>query len=62
MKNLISLLDISQWNTNNIKNMSFMLYNCSSITLLPDISKWNFDNISNINNIFDGCSSLILIP
>ena len=31
----------SKWNTENVKNMSGVLYGCSSLTKLPDISKWN---------------------
>ena len=38
---LLSLPDISKWNTNNITNMSVMFYECSSLSCLPDISKWN---------------------
>jgi len=35
---LISLPDISNWKTNNIKNMNGLFYNCSSLKALPDIS------------------------
>jgi len=38
-KSLLSLPDISNWNTNKINNMSYMLYNCESLLSLPDISK-----------------------
>ena len=37
---LLSLPDISKWNTNNITDMSDMFYECSSLISLPDISKW----------------------
>ena len=36
---LLSLPDISKWNTNNIVDMSSMFYGCSSLSSLPDISK-----------------------
>jgi len=36
---LISLPDISNWNTQNIINMNALLYNCLSLESLPDISK-----------------------
>ena len=36
---LISLPDISKWNTSNISNMEFMFYSCNSLISLPDISK-----------------------
>ena len=38
---LISLPDISKWNTSNITDMSFMFNKCNSLISLPDISKWN---------------------
>ena len=44
---LLSLPDISKWNTNNVNDMSFMLSGCSSLLSLPDISKWNTNNVTN---------------
>ena len=38
-KSLSSLPDISKWNINNVKNMSFMFEGCKSLSSLPDISK-----------------------
>jgi len=29
----------------NINDMSYMFYECSSLSSLPDISKWNTDNV-----------------
>ena len=55
---LISLPDISKWNTNNITDISNMFFGCSSLTSLPDISKWNTKNISEMIYIFGCCSSL----
>ena len=48
-KSLISLPDISQWNTNNVNNMSEMFFNCYSIKSLPDISKWDLKNVINFD-------------
>ena len=59
---LISLPNISKWNTSNIINMEYLFYNCSSLTKLPDISNWKTDNLKNMDNIFYGCDSLILLP
>ena len=42
---LLSLADISKWNTNNVINMSYMFNECSSLASLPDISKWNTNNV-----------------
>ena len=36
---LLSLPDISKWNTNNVTNMNYMFYACESLSSLPDISK-----------------------
>ena len=35
---LLSLPDISKWNTNNVTNMRGMFWGCSSLSSLPDIS------------------------
>ena len=59
---LLSLPDISKWNTNNITNMSYMFYNCSSLLSLPDISKWNTNNVTNMSGMFMWCSSLSSLP
>ena len=59
---LISLPDISKWNTNNVKNMSSMFYWCSSLSSLPDISKWNTNNVTDMSFLFCGCKSLSSLP
>ena len=45
----------------NINDMSYMLYECSSLSSLPDISKWNTDNVKDMRYMFYGCSSFIII-
>ena len=59
---LLSLPDISKWNTSNVTNMEYMFDECSSLLSLPDISKWNTSNITNMNFLFYGCSSLLSLP
>ena len=59
---LISLPDISEWNTSNVNDMRCMLYNCSSLKSLPDISKWNTTNVKDMSYMFYGCSSLSSLP
>ena len=49
---LSSLPDISNWNTNNVKDISNLFSNCSRLSSLPDISKWNINKNININNFF----------
>ena len=38
-KSLLSLPDISKWETQNVINMSYMFQSCESLSSLPDISK-----------------------
>ena len=59
---LLSLPDISKWNTENVTDMSFMFNKCISLLSLPDISNWNTNNVINMSNIFYGCSSLLSLP
>ena len=59
---LISLSDISKWNTNNVNNMSGLFVGCSSLKYLPDISNWNTNNVKNMSGMFIGCSSLLSLP
>ena len=46
---LISLPDLSNWNTINIINMGDIFWECSSLSKLPDISKWNTEKVTNMN-------------
>ena len=45
-------------NTNNVTNMSSMLYYCKSLSSLPDISKWNTNNAIDMSFMFSHCESL----
>ena len=47
---------------NNITNMSYMFYRCSSLISLPDISKWNTEKVTNMKCLFTGCSQLDFLP
>ena len=42
---LISLPDISKWDTSNVEYMEGVFYGCESLISLPDISKWNIDKV-----------------
>ena len=55
---LLSLPDISKWDTINITDMHKIFYNCSSLSSLPDISKWNTENVTNMSKMFYNCISL----
>ena len=41
-------LKIKLKGVNNITNMSYMFWRCSSLSSLPDISKWNTNNITTV--------------
>ena len=59
---LISLPDISNWNTKNVTNMSYMFYHCKSLASFPDISKWNTNNVTNMSVMLSDCKSLTSLP
>ena len=37
----------------NVNDMSWMFYNCDSLTSL-NLSNFNIDNVTNVNNMFSG--------
>ena len=59
---LISLSDISKWNTSQVKDMCCMFYKCHSLISLPDISKWDTSNVEILTGMFNYCISLISLP
>ena len=61
-ESLISLPDISKWDTKNVKNMSNMFTFCKSLISLPDISEWDTKNVTDISSLFCKCKSLISFP
>ena len=56
---LLSLPDISKWNTNKVTSMSMMFLECTSLSSLPDISKWNINNVEDMSYMFYGCLNTI---
>jgi len=57
-----NILQIKLKGIKNVKDMSCMFEECSSLSLLPDISKWNTNNVTNMNGMFGECSSLLSLP
>ena len=45
-----------------VKNIRYMLSECSSLISLPDIPKWSTNNVNDMRNMFYECSSLISLP
>ena len=48
-------LNLNNFNTNNVTNMSCMFYGCSSLKEL-NLSNFNTNNVTNMYNMFYGCS------
>ena len=59
---LISLPDISKWNTNNVQNFSKLFYGSISLSYTPNLCNWNFLYQDNKINLFIECLSLIYEP
>ena len=54
---MVKKLDLSNWDTSNVKNMQGMFYRCESLEKL-NISTWDTSNVVNMAMMFSGCSSL----
>ena len=61
-KSIVSLPDISEWNTKNVNNMSRMFAVCQSLKSLPDISDWDLKDVTNLRAMFQCCYSLVSLP
>ena len=61
-KSLVSINNMSNWNTSHVTNMSHMFEGCSSLSTLPDISKWNTSNVTHMIAMFSGCKKSLKIP
>ena len=46
--------DISNWDVSNVKDMSYMFYNCKKFN--HDISSWDVSNVTNMSNMFYECA------
>ena len=54
---LISLPDISKWNTQNLRDIFHMFELCISLGSLPDIEKWEIQIDNNIYELYEDCIS-----
>ena len=57
---LNKILNIIEWDTKIVENMSFMFRGCESLNNLPDISKWDTKNVTNMSNMFLRCDNIIV--
>ena len=53
----LTTLDVSNFNTSNVTDMSNMFWNCNNLTTL-DVSNFNTSNVTAMNNMFNGCCKL----
>ena len=58
----IKYIDFYNFDTSNIKNMSYMFNWCKSLNSLSDISKWITNNVKDMNYMFSFCESLNPLP
>ena len=49
----LTSLDLSNFNTDNVKDMNGMFYNCSSLISL-NLFNFNFNKVINMNYLFKG--------
>ena len=59
---LLSLPDISKWNTCNVMDINHIFSECVKLASLPDISKWNTSNIENMSYAFYYCENIKKLP
>ena len=61
-KSLISVSDISKWDTSQVTNMRYMFEQCESLKNFPDISEWDTSNVNDISCMFQKCKNTKLLP
>ena len=59
-RSLISLPDISKWNTSYVNDISGMFKKCNSLISLPDMSKWITYKVNNMSDMFFGCFNCLV--
>ena len=55
-------LEIKLKGIDDVTDMSYLFYNCSTLSSLPDISKLNTNNVTKMSDMFYGCSALKSLP
>jgi len=56
------LLKIKLIGFNNLSDISYIFYYCTSLLSLPDIFKWNSNKVTNLSYMFYYCESLSSLP
>ena len=53
-------LNLNNFNTHNVTNMSYMFYGCSSLKDL-NLNNLNINNVTWMKNMFYGCSKELIM-
>ena len=56
--NNLEFLDLSNFNTSNINDMSFMFSKCHKLKEIKGINNFNSSNVTNMSKMFKGCNEL----
>ena len=56
-KNLVEL-DLTNWNTISLENMSYMFCNCANLKIIKNIENWQLPNIKDVSYMFYYCAKL----
>ena len=54
-KKLKNLPNLKGWIVENVKDLSYMFYECQSLNSLEGINKWKVNRFLNYNEFFSGC-------
>ena len=60
-KSLISIPDISKWDTKNVNDMSYLFSKCISLKSFPDISVWVLKKKVSKELMFEGINKNIIL-
>jgi len=56
--NNVEIIDVTGWNTENIKNMEYMFDQLKNLKEIRGIKNWNISNVLTSENMFRQCESL----
>ena len=59
---VVTLPDISKWETSKVQKMNNIFDHCESLETLPDISIWDTSNVTDMSSMFSKCKSLSFLP
>ena len=54
----LNRIDVINWKTTSVNNMSNTFKNCNSLTIINGIETWNTTNVISMNGMFENCNRL----